>query len=374
MKIQMVDLQSEFQKLESEMNEAIAEVFRESQFINGSHVKKFSEALKKYLDVKHVIPCGNGTDALQIAMMACEFDSDSEIIVPTHTYVATAEVIGLLKLKPVLVDVESDYFTLDLHQVKKLITGKTKAIVPVHLYGQCANMESLLELAEEHNLKIIEDAAQSFGAEYKFSDGTKKQSGTIGDIGITSFFPTKTLGGYGDGGAIFTNNDELGRKCHQIANHGQTQKYIHDVIGVNSRLDTIQAAFLSVKLKNVNNFIESRGNVADKYDELLGDIGQIQIPKRTPWSTHVFHQYTIQVFEEQRDSLREYLAGQGIPTVVYYPLPLHQQKAYKHWAGNREFPVADTLAKTVLSLPIHPEMTGEMINFVAEKIKTYFEG
>jgi dTDP-4-amino-4,6-dideoxygalactose transaminase len=307
-------------------------------------------------------------------MMACEFDSDSEIIVPTHTYVATAEVIGLLKLKPVLVDVESDYFTLDLHQVKKLITGKTKAIVPVHLYGQCANMESLLELAEEHNLKIIEDAAQSFGAEYKFSDGTKKQSGTIGDIGITSFFPTKTLGGYGDGGAIFTNNDELGRKCNQIANHGQTQKYIHDVIGVNSRLDTIQAAFLSVKLKNVNNFIESRGNVADKYDELLGDIGQIQIPKRTPWSTHVFHQYTIQVFEEQRDSLREYLAGQGIPTVVYYPLPLHQQKAYKHWAGNREFPVADTLAKTVISLPINPGMTGEMINFVAEKIKTYFEG
>jgi len=270
--------------------------------------------------------------------------------------------------------VESDYFTLDLHQVKKLITGKTKAIVPVHLYGQCANMESLLELAEEHNLKIIEDAAQSFGAEYKFSDGTKKQSGTIGDIGITSFFPTKTLGGYGDGGAIFTNNDELGRKCNQIANHGQTQKYIHDVIGVNSRLDTIQAAFLSVKLKNVNNFIESRGNVADKYDELLGDIGQIQIPKRTPWSTHVFHQYTIQVFEEQRDSLREYLAGQGIPTVVYYPLPLHQQKAYKHWAGNREFPVADTLAKTVISLPINPGMTGEMINFVAEKIKTYFEG
>ncbi|MBT0812863.1 DegT/DnrJ/EryC1/StrS family aminotransferase [Litoribacter ruber] len=373
-KIQMVDLKSQYEKIRDEVNEAIQEVIDQTAFINGPQVKDFAKELAEFNQVKHVIPCANGTDALQIAMMALGFQPGEEVIVPTFTYVATVEVIALLGLKPVFIDVTPDTFELRVDQLESCLTSKTVGIVPVHLYGQCSNMEAILEFASRHGLKVIEDTAQAIGADYTFSDGRVAKAGTMGDVGTTSFFPSKNLGCFGDGGAMFTNDDELAGKLQMIANHGQKKKYYHDSIGVNSRLDTLQAGILRVKLKHLNRYSKSRNEVADKYDKAFSNHSDIQTPVRVKNSTHVFHQYTIQVNNGKREELKAYLQEKGVPSMVYYPVPLHQQTAYLEFGYKQgDFPNAEELCSRVLSLPIHTEMKIEEQDYIINTIKSFFD-
>lgn len=371
--IQMVDLRSQYEKIKIEIDQAIKGVLDSTSFINGSDVKVFSEELAAFTGSKYVITCGNGTDALQIAMMALDFKSGDEIIVPAFTYVATVEVISLLGLKPVFVDVLPETYELDPAGLEKAKGPKVVGIVPVHLYGQCSNMDYILEFAQKHNLKVVEDTAQALGSIYTFSDGRKAQAGTIGDIGTTSFFPSKNLGCFGDGGAMFTNDPELAEKLRMIANHGQKKKYYHDSIGVNSRLDTLQAAILRVKLKYLDRYSASRREVADRYDEAFSNYQPIKTPKRADNSTHVFHQYTIQVKDNSRDALKKYLQVKGVPSMVYYPVPLHLQNAYlKYGYRAGDFPVAESLCKKVLSLPIHTEMKKEDQEYIIQSVLSFF--
>jgi dTDP-4-amino-4,6-dideoxygalactose transaminase len=373
MKIEMVDLKGQYQKIKTEIDQAMINCVESAEFINGKLVAEFSDNLAKFVGAKHVIPCANGTDALQIALMALNLKPGDEVIVPAFTYVATAEVIALLNLVPVMVDVMPDDFSINLEQVKQSITPKTKAIVPVHLFGQCAGMEELLLIAKENNIYVVEDTAQAIGAEYTFKDGSIQQAGTMGDVGTTSFFPSKNLGCYGDGGAIFTNNDELANRLKMMANHGQSKKYQHDVIGVNSRLDTLQAAILNIKLKHLNEYCAARNSAADYYDHELKNIDGLITPVRVSNSTHVFHQYTMKIKDGKRDALKNYLQEKGIPSMVYYPFPLHFQKAYQ---SNRfpkgSLPISEKLCEEVLSLPIHTEMTVEMQNFIINTIKEFY--
>ncbi len=367
----MVDLQTQYLKIKEEIDEAIQNVLDSTAFIHGPEVDQFADALGKYVGAKAVVPCANGTDALQIAMMALGLELGDEVILPVHTYVATAEVLALLGLKPIFVDVKPDSFNIDLDQITARITNRTKAIVPVHLYGQCCDMELLLKIAERHNLFVIEDAAQALGAEYTFADGVKKKAGTMGIIGTTSFFPSKNLGCFGDGGAIFTDDENLASRIKMIANHGQQKKYHHDLIGVNSRLDTIQAAVLSVKLKYLNSYSEARNAAANFYDHALKDVVELEVPKRSAFSTHVFHQYTLQA--KHRDRLKDFLATASVPTMIYYPVPLHLQKAYKlPGIGVGSFPVTEALSNSVLSLPIHTEMTEQEQSFICDQIKLFY--
>lgn len=365
----MVDLKSQYEKIKEEINTGIQEVIDSTAFIKGGKVNDFQKNLEKYLDVKHVIPVGNGTDALQIALMALDLKAGDEVITPTFTFIATAEVVALLGLKPVLVDVDPDTFNISVESLKKAITPKTKAIVPVHLFGQNAEMEEIMKIAREKNLIVIEDACQSIGSEYIFSDGKKFHSGTIGDIGCTSFFPSKNLGCFGDGGAIFTNDDQLAAKMRAIANHGMVVRYYHDFVGVNSRLDSIQAAVLDVKLKYLNNYIAERQIVADYYDRAFSGNEKITIPARTRNSSHVFHQYTLKLNGVNRENLQKQLAEKGIPAMIYYPVPLHLQKAYKDERYKEgDFPNAEMLSNCVLSLPMHTEMDEEQLKYITENV------
>ena len=368
-KIQMVDLKGQYEKIKTEVDAGIQEVLNTTAFINGPAVKEFQSDLEKYLNVKHVIPCANGTDALQIAMMALDLKPGDEVITASFTYVATAEVIGLLGLIPVLVDVYSDTFDIDIEAIEKNITPKTKAIVPVHLFGQCADMERIMALAKKHNLYVIEDVAQAIGADYTFSDGRKQKAGTIGDIGCTSFFPSKNLGCYGDGGAMYTNNDDLAKKMRMIAHHGQSVQYVHDVLGVNSRLDTIQAVVLKAKLKHLDEYAAARNRVADYYDKAFANNPKLKTPVREKNSTHVFHQYTLQLNGIDRTKLREQLSEKGIPAMIYYPIPLHMQNAYKSDRFKQgDFPVTEKLCACVLSLPMHTEMDEETLKYITDTV------
>ncbi|MCC6683952.1 MAG: DegT/DnrJ/EryC1/StrS family aminotransferase [Bacteroidia bacterium] len=371
-KIQMVDLVSQHDKIRKELDHAIAQVIDSAAFINGPDVKAFADELANYTGAKFVIPCANGTDALQIAMMALGLKPGDEVIVPTFTYVATAEVIALLGLTPVLIDVNPQTFCAEPGLIEKAITTRTKAIVPVHLFGQCADMEQILALAKKHNLYVIEDTAQAIGAEYTFADGTRKQAGTMGTIGTTSFFPSKNLGCMGDGGAIFTNDETLAKKIKMIANHGQSVQYIHDEVGVNSRLDTIQAAILRVKLKQLDSYKTARQQAAAYYDRYFLNHPHLHTPVRNPHSTHVFHQYTLKATGIDRKALREFLASKGVPSMVYYPYPLHMQKAYandRYKAGH--FPVSELLCEQVISLPISTEMDEKQLEFICRSVTEF---
>lgn len=367
--IRMVDLNSQYLKIKNQIDKAVIDVVESTAFINGPEVKAFQADLEKYLDVKHVIPCANGTDALQIAMMALGLKPGDEVITASFTYVATAEVIALLQLTPVLVDVHPDTTNIEPDAIRKAITPKTKAIVPVHLFGQCADMEPIMEIAREYNLHIVEDTAQAIGADYTFKNGTTKKAGTIGTIGCTSFFPSKNLGCYGDGGAIFTNDDELAGKLRMIANHGQSVQYVHDSIGVNSRLDSIQAAILRIKLHDLDNYAKARNAAAAYYDKAFVNNPKIKTPTRAANSSHVFHQYTLQLGDVDRSALREHLASKDIPAMIYYPIPLHMQKAYtdpRYKEG--DFPVTEALCKCVISLPMHTELTEEQLKYITESV------
>jgi dTDP-4-amino-4,6-dideoxygalactose transaminase len=368
-KIHMVDLKSQYDKIQKEIDEAVLNVIRSTAYINGPEVKSFQAELEQYLNVKHVIPCANGTDALQIAMMALGLKPGDEVITASFTYVATAEVIALLGLTPVLVDVYPDTFDINVEAIERAITSKTKAIVPVHLFGQCANMEGILKLAKKYNLFVIEDVAQAIGAEYTFSDGTVKKAGTMGDIGCTSFFPSKNLGCYGDGGAMYTNNEELAKKLRMIANHGQSVQYVHDSIGVNSRLDSIQAAILRIKLRHLDAYAAARNKAAAYYDKAFANHPKIKTPVRAKNTTHVFHQYTLQLSGVDRNALREFLASKEIPAMVYYPIPLHMQKAYANPRYKEgDFPVTEKLCSSVISLPMHTELDEEQLKYITEAV------
>ena len=372
----MVDLRSQYLKIQNEINTAIQEVIDQTAFINGPQVGKFATELENYLGAKHVIPCANGTDALQIAMMALGLKPGDEVITPSFTYIATVEVVGLLNLRPVFCEVDSKTFCIDANEIEKLITPKTKAIVPVHLYGQCADMEAILKIAQKHNLFVIEDNAQAIGGYYTFSDGTKKATGTMGDIGSTSFFPSKNLGCYGDGGALYTNNDALAEKIKMVANHGQKVKYIHEVIGCNSRLDTMQAAILSVKLPHLDTYCDARRKVADTYDAAFANHASIETPYRSANAYHVFHQYTLKLKGINRDEVQEKLKAKGIPSMVYYPIPAHKQKMFEAFGlSNTDLTLTEKLTEQVISLPIHTEMKEEeqqfIINQFLEIINSY---
>jgi dTDP-4-amino-4,6-dideoxygalactose transaminase len=371
-KIQMVDLRSQYLRIKTEIDSAIESVLQTSAFIQGPEVKEFAQALSIKNQNTYVIPCANGTDALQIAMMALDLKHGDEVILPVHTYVATAEVIALLGLVPVFIDVDANTFNIDVDQIESKITPRTKAIVPVHLYGQCADMEPILRIAKAHNLFVIEDVAQALGAEYTFADGTIKKAGTMGVVGTTSFFPSKNLGAYGDGGAIFTHDSALAEKMTMIASHGQKIKYHHDVIGINSRLDTLQAAILNVKLKYLDEYTHKRNEAANFYDNELTSCTFLEIPTRAKYSTHVFHQYTLKAKGINRDDFKKYLEGKGIPSMIYYPVPLHLQKAYQRPGfGIGSFPVTEQLSKTVISLPIHTEMTSEELVYICQTVNEY---
>jgi dTDP-4-amino-4,6-dideoxygalactose transaminase len=366
----MVDLKTQYQRIKTEVDAAISEVLESTQFIKGPAVKKFEDNFARYLGTKDVISCANGTDALQIAMMALGYQPGDEVITASFTYVATAEVIALLKLKPVLVEVNPDTFTIDPAAIEAAITPKTKAIVPVHLFGQAADMEAIMKIAAKHGLHVIEDNAQATGADITLSNGRKVKAGTIGTVGTTSFFPSKNLGCFGDGGALFTNDDALAKKIRIVSNHGQTQQYVHDEIGVNSRLDTIQAAILDVKLKYLDEYAAKRRAVADFYDNAFKDIKNVQTPVRAPYSTHVFHQYTLLLHETNREDVRNKLSERGIPSMIYYPIPLHLQKAYKDSRYKEgAFPVTEHLCKSVISLPIHTEFEPEQLDYIQENFR-----
>jgi UDP-2-acetamido-2-deoxy-ribo-hexuluronate aminotransferase len=368
-KIQMVDLKGQYERIKTEIDAAIQNVINNTTFINGPEVREFGADLAQYLQVKHVIPCANGTDALQIAMMALGLKPGDEVITSDFTYVATAEVIALLGLQPVLVDVHPDTFDIDIQAIENAITEKTRAIVPVHLFGQSADMEKIMSLAKKHDLFVIEDAAQAIGADYSFSDGMRKKAGTIGTIGCTSFFPSKNLGCFGDGGAIFTNDEALAKICRMIANHGQSVQYVHDRVGVNSRLDGIQAAVLKVKLKYLDEYIVRRNNAATFYDKAFANHPKIKIPVRVKNATHVFHQYTLKLTGVDRLKLKEYLAAKDIPAMIYYPIPLHLQKAYLNSRYSQgAFPVTEALCNSVLSLPMHTELDIESLTYITDSV------
>jgi dTDP-4-amino-4,6-dideoxygalactose transaminase len=375
-KIQMVDLVSQLEKIKPSVEAVINEVLSTAQFINGPDVKGFQSELQDYLGVKHVIPCANGTDALQIALMALGLKPGDEVITPSFTYIATTEVIALLGLKPVFIEVDRDSFCMDPGSIEKAITGKTKAIVPVHLYGQACNMNEIMSVAKKHNLKVIEDNAQAIGSDYTLSDGSKVKTGSIGDIGCTSFFPSKNLGCFGDGGAICTNSDELAETMRMIANHGQSKRYHHDIVGCNSRLDNLQAGILRIKLRELDSYIDSRRNAADYYDAFFSQIEGIKVPSRSGDSRHVFHQYTLTLEGVDRDGLHEFLAEKEIPSMIYYPIPAHRQKMFASFGSeNSELPITDWLTERVISLPIHTELeedqlkhiTGSVLEFIKKK-------
>jgi UDP-2-acetamido-2-deoxy-ribo-hexuluronate aminotransferase len=371
--IQMVDLKKQYASIKTEIDAAVLQCIESTAFINGPAVKTFQANLEAYLRVKHVIPCANGTDALQIAMMALDLKPGDEVIVPAFTYVATAEVIGLLQLKPVMVDVDPKTFNVTVKAIEKAITKKTKAIVPVHLFGQSADIEAIMILAKAHNLFVIEDNAQAIGADYTFANGEKKKTGTIGHIGCTSFFPSKNLGAYGDGGAMFTNDDELAKKIRMIANHGQSRQYYHDEIGCNSRLDSIQAAILDIKLKHLNTYSAARQAAAARYDRGFRANKNLVVPKRATNSTHVFHQYTLQIKNGKRAELIEFLNEKGIPAMIYYPVPLYKQTAYSgFWKKKKDLKVTEQLCETVFSLPMHTELDGATQSVIIDAVNSFF--
>ncbi len=368
-KIQMVDLQTQYQHIKAEVDKGINEVIESAAFIKGPKVAQFQANLEEYTGAKHVITVGNGTDALQIALMALGLKPGDEVITPTFTFIATAEVVALLGLTPVVVDVDWETMNISIEGIRKAITPKTKAIVPVHLFGQCADIEQIMSIAREHDLYVVEDACQAIGAEYTFSTGVKRQAGTMGHIGCTSFFPSKNLGCYGDGGAIFTNDDELAQKMKAVANHGCFVRYHHDFVGVNSRLDSIQAAILDAKLPHLNEYIAARQRAAAYYDKAFANNAHILIPGREAASTHVYHQYTLRLINVNRDAVREQLAALDIPAMIYYPIPLHLQKAYqdpRYLPG--DFPVAERLAACVLSLPMHTELDEEQLQYITRNV------
>lgn len=364
----MVDLQSQYYKIKADVDNGILNVLNQAAFINGPEVKSFQSELETYLDVKHVIPCANGTDALQIALMALGLKEGDEVITADFTFAATVEVIHLLKLKSVLVDVDYDTFTMDTEKLKAAITPKTKAIIPVHLFGQCANMEEILNIAKEHNLYVIEDNAQAIGSEFTFSDGSVKKSGTMGIIGTTSFFPSKNLGCYGDGGAIFTQDDELAHKIRGIVNHGMYERYYHDEVGVNSRLDSIQATVLRKKLPLLDTYNEARRKAADYYDEAFAECAEILTPKRAEYSTHVFHQYTLRITNGKRNELQQFLTEKEVPAMIYYPVALRKQKAYFQDSNDADFVNTDRLLGEVISLPMHTELDDEQLKYISDAV------
>jgi UDP-2-acetamido-2-deoxy-ribo-hexuluronate aminotransferase len=367
--IQMVDLKQQYQKIKNEVDAAVLDVLESSMFIGGPQVNSFAEKLSQYLDVKHVIPCANGTDALQIAMMALGLEPGDEVITPSFTYIATTEVIALLKLRPVFVEVDVQTFCVDPQAIRNAITSKTKAIVPVHLYGHSCKMEEIMAIANEHNLFVIEDNAQAIGSDYKFKNGTTKKTGTIGTVGCTSFFPSKNLGCYGDGGAIFTDDDELAEKLKMIANHGQKTKYYHDVVGCNSRLDALQAAILNIKLPLLDSYIDARIKAADFYDKAFAGEDKITTPFRADYCKHVFHQYTLILENVDREDLVAFLAENNIPSMLYYPIPAHRQNMFAMFGGG-DFILekTDWLTDRVISLPIHTELDEEQQNFITAKV------
>jgi len=372
-KIQMVDLQSQYYKIKPEVDNAIAGVMNSAAFINGPEVKSFQKELEDYLDVPHVIPCANGTDALQIALMALDLEEGDEVITADFTFAATVEVVHLLKLKAVLVDVDADTFTMNIDRLKAAITDKTKVIIPVHLFGQCANMEAIINVAKPNNIVVLEDNAQAIGSDFTFSDGTTKKSGTMGILGTTSFFPSKNLGCYGDGGAIFTTDDDLAHKIRGIANHGMYERYYHDEIGVNSRLDSIQAAVLRKKMPNLDGYNEARRKAADFYDEAFANHPAIQTPTRAAYSTHVFHQYTLKITNGQRNDLQKFLTEKEIPAMIYYPVALRKQKAYFQESNDADFVNTDLLLEQVISLPMHTELDEEQLTYITEAVLEFFK-
>ena len=369
----MVDLKTQYHHIKKEIDQAVIDCISSTAFINGPAVKEFQSSLEKYLDVKHVIPCANGTDSLQIAMMALGLERGDEVICPSFTYVATAEVIGLLGLIPIMVEVDENTFNITAEIIEKAITPKTKAIVPVHLYGQSCDMEPIMTLAEKYNLYVIEDNAQAIGATYTFSDGRTAKTGTIGNIGSTSFFPSKNLGCYGDGGALMTNDDELAQKMRMIANHGQEKKYYHKVLGCNSRLDTLQATILNIKLRHLDNYSRARNQMASYYDSAFENIKELKVPVRQFNSTHVFHQYTMKVKNGKRDELQKFLSEKGIPSMIYYPLPLYRQEAFQQFVDSDfKLPIAESLCDEVISLPVHTEMELESMEYVCKQVQLFF--
>lgn len=372
-KIQMVDLQSQYYKIKAEVDNAVLNVINSAAFINGPEVKSFQSELEMYLNVEHVIPCANGTDALQIALMALNLEEGDEVITADFTFAATVEVIHLLKLKSVLVDVDYDTFTIDIDKLKAAITPKTKAIIPVHLFGQCANMEAILQVAKEHNLHVIEDNAQAIGADFIFSDGSVKKSGTMGILGTTSFFPSKNLGCYGDGGAIFTNDDELAHKIRGIVNHGMYERYYHDEVGVNSRLDSLQATVLRKKLPLLDSYSDARRKAADYYDEAFSKSEHLLTPTRAVYSTHVFHQYTLRVTNGKRNELQQFLTEKDIPAMIYYPVALRKQKAYFQESDDADFVNTDKLLDQVISLPMHTELDEEQLKYITEAVLEFLD-
>ncbi len=370
--IKMVDLKGQYLKIKDEIDNAITDVINSTAFINGPEVNEFQQELESYLNIKHVIPCANGTDALQVSMMALGLKPGDEVITSDFTFIATVEVIALLGLTPVLVDVCPDTFNIDPEAIERAITSKTKAIVPVHIFGQSVDMEKIIKIAQKHNLYIIEDAAQSLGTKYTFSDTTTKKAGTIGDIGCTSFFPSKNLGCYGDGGAVFTNNDELAEKLRSIVNHGMKIRYYHDRIGVNSRLDSIQAAILRIKLKHLDEYNKARQKAAEHYDKAFKNHSKLCIPYRNENSTHIFHQYTLLTKNIVRNELQKHLQSKQIPAMIYYPVPLHLQKAYKDERYKQgDFPVTEQLCESVISLPMHTELSEEQLEYITKNILNF---
>ncbi len=374
-KIQMVDLLGQYAQMQDEVDQAVLDVIRSGAFINGPAVRDLQTGLEKHLAVKHVVPCANGTDALQIALMALNLQPGDEVIVPAFTYVATAEVIALLQLKPVMVDVDPDTFNVTAALIEAALTEQTRAIVPVNLFGQCCDLAPIMELATKHGLHVVEDNAQAIGAEYTFADGHRQFAGTVGHIGCTSFYPSKNLGAYGDAGALYTNDDDLATACRAIANHGQSiRRYYHDRVGVNSRLDSIQAAILNVKLARLEEYNAARRAAADYYDAAFADVAELVTPVRAPYSTHVFHQYTVKVTNGRRDALQAHLQEAQVPSMIYYPVPLYAQEAYQTAAANKvnHLPVTDMLCQQVISLPMHSELTEESLAYIAETVRAFF--
>ncbi len=371
--IQMVDTATQYKKIKEEVDKAVISVMDSSQFIGGKVVNDFAARLALYNGSGYCIPCANGTDALQIALMALELEPGDEVITPSFTYIATVEVAALLKLSPVFVDVDPKTFCIDPQKIKEAITPRTKAIVPVHLYGQAANMEEIMKIANEHGLKVIEDNAQAIGNDYDFN-GSRKKTGSIGHIGCTSFYPSKNLGAFGDGGAMFTDDEALADKMRMIASHGQSRKYYHDVVGCNSRLDAMQAAILDIKLRHLDEYNNNRRKAADYYDKAFKNIEKIETPFRDPKGNHVFHQYTLIVHDTNRDGLHEYLAGKGIPSMIYYPVPAHRQKMFEGFGGmNFNLTVTDWLTERVISLPIHSELDEDQQNLIISNVLDYIK-
>lgn len=370
--LQMVDTKTQYQKIKAEVDAAVIAVLESSLFIGGKKVSDFATNLASYNGSKHCIPCANGTDALQIAMMALGLEPGDEVITPSFTYIATVEVAALLRIKPIFVEVDKQTFCIDPVAIEKAITPKTKAIVPVHLYGHAANMDAIMAIAKKYNLLVIEDNAQAIGSTYTFAEGTTKKTGCIGHIGCTSFYPSKNLGAYGDGGAMFTDDDELAAKLRMIASHGQSKRYYHDVVGCNSRLDAVQAAILDIKLKHLDEYIAARIKAADFYDSAFAGNEKITVPFRAANSTHVFHQYTLLLNNVNRDALSEYLTSKGIPNMIYYPVPAHRQKMFDAFGGsNYNLPVTDWLTERVISLPIHTELDEEQQSFITESVLSF---